>query len=107
MYYRWFRRLDVFAPDNQMLFWIHVFDLSLFKTTRFQLLCVSPRVRRLAEVMEKIILPLLCLCALVKAQAPIGTLEGQVTDPASALVANAEVTIHQAQTGLTRTVHSS
>src|SRR5580698_9103068 len=48
-----------------------------------------------------------CLCALVRAQAPIGTLEGRITDPANALVAEAEVTVHQAQTGLTRTVHSS
>jgi hypothetical protein len=50
---------------------------------------------------------LVCLCALVRAQTPIGTLEGQVTDPTSSLVANAEITVHQAQTGLTRTVHSS
>jgi len=28
----------------------------------------------------------ICLCTLVQAQAPIGTLEGQITDPASALV---------------------
>jgi hypothetical protein len=48
-----------------------------------------------------------CLWALVHAQAPIGTLEGRITDPASALVAEAEVTVHQVQTGLARTVHSS
>ncbi|HLK21270.1 MAG TPA: TonB-dependent receptor [Bryobacteraceae bacterium] len=48
-----------------------------------------------------------CLCALLRAQTPIGTLEGQVTDPAGALVASAEVSVHNAQTGLTRTVHSS
>jgi hypothetical protein len=47
------------------------------------------------------------LCAFVQAQAPIGTLEGQVTDPAAALVSNAEVSVHNAQTGLTRTVASS
>jgi Carboxypeptidase regulatory-like domain/TonB dependent receptor len=48
-----------------------------------------------------------CLCALVRAQTPIGTLEGQIADPAAALVSNAEVSVHNAQTGLTRTVHSS
>ena len=44
---------------------------------------------------------------MVRAQTPIGTLEGQITDPAAALVSNAEVSVHNAQTGLTRTVHSS
>jgi hypothetical protein len=48
-----------------------------------------------------------CLCAVVKAQTPIGTLEGQINDPAAALVSNAVVSVHNAQTGLTRTVHSS
>ena len=48
-----------------------------------------------------------CLCTLVQAQAPIGTLEGQIIDPASALVSNAEVSVHNAQTGLSRTVLSS
>jgi hypothetical protein len=49
----------------------------------------------------------ICLCTLVQAQAPIGTLEGQITDPASALVSNAEVSVHNAQTGFSRTVLSS
>ncbi len=57
--------------------------------------------------MQKISLLLVCLCAAVNAQAPIGTLEGQIVDPAAALVSDAEVTVRQAQTGLTRTVHSS
>src|SRR5580658_7523037 len=57
--------------------------------------------------MRKFALLYVCLCALVRAQAPIGTLEGQITDPAAALVSNAEVSVHNAQTGLTRTVHSS
>ena len=48
-----------------------------------------------------------CLCTLVQAQAPIGTLEGKIIDPASALVSNAEVSVHNAQTGLSRTVLSS
>jgi hypothetical protein len=34
-------------------------------------------------------------------------LEGQITDPAAALVSNAEVSVHNAETGLTRTVRSS
>src|ERR1017187_5302743 len=50
---------------------------------------------------------LVCLCVLVRAQTPIGTLEGQITDPAAALVSNAEVSVQNAQTGLKRTVHSS
>src|SRR5580700_11208601 len=57
--------------------------------------------------MYKIVLLFVCLCSLVKAQTPIGTLEGQVTDPASALVSNAEVRVHNTETGLTRTVTSS
>jgi hypothetical protein len=48
-----------------------------------------------------------CLSVFIRAQTPIGTLEGQITDPASALVSNAEVSIHNTQTGLTRTVRSS
>src|ERR1700733_8671099 len=47
------------------------------------------------------------LCATARAQDPIGTLEGQIQDPSSALVSGAEVSVHNAQTGLTRTVHSS
>ena len=47
------------------------------------------------------------VCALVRAQAPIGTLEGQIVDPADAVVLDAEVSVHNAQTGLTRTVLSS
>ena len=48
-----------------------------------------------------------CFCAFVRAQAPIGTLEGHITDPAAAVVSNAKVSVHNAQTGLTRTVESS
>ena len=57
--------------------------------------------------MRKFALLLVCLCVLVRAQAPIGTLEGQITDPSSALVSGAEVSAHNAQSGLTRTVQSS
>ena len=57
--------------------------------------------------MRKFALLLVCLCVLVRAQAPIGTLEGQITDPAAALVSNAEVSVHNTQTGLTRTIRSS
>ena len=56
--------------------------------------------------LNTIALLFVCLCTLIRAQAPIGTLEGQVTDPAAALVSNAEVSVHNAQTGLTRSVHS-
>lgn len=41
------------------------------------------------------------------AQDPMGTLEGQITDPSAALVSGAEVSVHNAQTGLTRTGRSS
>src|ERR1700722_15784077 len=47
------------------------------------------------------------LCTIANAQDPIGTLEGQISDPSSALVSGAEVSLHNAQTGLTRTEHSS
>jgi len=47
------------------------------------------------------------LCVSAQAQDPIGTLEGQITDPSSALVSGAEVSVHNSQTGLTRTVRSS
>src|SRR5580692_3183532 len=57
--------------------------------------------------MRKFALLYVCLCVVLRAQTPIGTLEGQITDPAAALVSNAEVSVHNAQTGLTRTVHSS
>jgi hypothetical protein len=49
----------------------------------------------------------LLLCQLANAQDPIGTLEGQITDPSSAVVSGANVSAHNAQTGLTRTVRSS
>jgi hypothetical protein len=48
-----------------------------------------------------------CLSGLVSAQAPIGTLEGQITDPASSLVSNAAVTIQNMQTGFSRSVAST
>ncbi len=57
--------------------------------------------------MRKFALLYVCLFVLLRAQPPIGTLEGQITDPAAALVSNAEVSVHNAQTGLTRTVRSS
>jgi hypothetical protein len=47
------------------------------------------------------------LCAMANAQDTIGTLEGQIEDPSSARVSGAEVSVHNAQTGLTRTEHSS
>ena len=48
-----------------------------------------------------------CLCGLVAAQEPIGALEGQITDASNAVVSGAEVTVRNAQTGLTRTARSS
>src|SRR5579884_2767918 len=57
--------------------------------------------------MFKTALLFVCLCAFVKAQDPIGTLEGQITDPSAAAVTGAEVSVHNAQTGLTRTLRSA
>ncbi len=57
--------------------------------------------------MRKITLLSVCLSAFLRAQAPIGTLEGQISDPTAAVVSNAEVSIHNEQTGLTRTLRSS
>ncbi len=47
------------------------------------------------------------LCPIANAQDPIGTLEGHIADPSSAVVSGADVSVHNAQTGLTRTVRSS
>ncbi|HTP86001.1 MAG TPA: DUF2012 domain-containing protein [Bryobacteraceae bacterium] len=55
--------------------------------------------------MLRIALLFVCLCAALGAQTPIGTLEGQISDPAGALVANAEVSVHNARIGITRTIH--
>ncbi|HVV44032.1 MAG TPA: carboxypeptidase-like regulatory domain-containing protein, partial [Bryobacteraceae bacterium] len=49
----------------------------------------------------------LFLCSSAFAQDPIGTLEGQITDPSSAAVSGADVTVKNAHTGLTRTAQSS
>ena len=57
--------------------------------------------------MHKFVGLFVCLCGLGFAQAPIGTLEGQVTDPASAAVSGAEVRVHNEQTGTTRALTSA
>src|SRR5579884_632292 len=57
--------------------------------------------------MRKVVWIFVCLCAFIRAQEPIGTLEGQVSDPSAASVHGAEVSVHNAQTGLTRTVRSA
>jgi hypothetical protein len=61
----------------------------------------------LKQTLTAIPLLVLFLCPLANAQDPIGTLEGQITDPSSAVVSGADVSAHNAQTGLTRTVRSS
>ncbi len=58
-------------------------------------------------MIKRLAASLVCLCLIGHAQDPIGTLEGQIADPTNALVANAEVSVQNAQTGLTRTVLSS
>jgi hypothetical protein len=48
-----------------------------------------------------------CLCGILQAQDPIGILEGQVSDPSSAVVGGAQVTAQNLQTGLRQTVATS
>src|SRR5665213_443805 len=57
--------------------------------------------------MQKVTLLVVCLCGLLRAQDPIGILEGQVKDPASAMVSDAEVTARNAQTGFSLTLRTS
>ncbi len=48
-----------------------------------------------------------CLCGVLRAQDPIGILEGQVGDPSSAVVSGAQVSAQNVQTGLRQTVVTS
>ncbi len=48
-----------------------------------------------------------CACAVVCAQEPVGTIEGQITDASGGSVSNAEVSIHNPATGFTRTARST
>jgi hypothetical protein len=57
--------------------------------------------------MHKLVGLFVCLCGLGLAQSTIGTLEGNVTDPASAAVSGAEVRVHNEQTGAERTFLSA
>jgi len=52
-------------------------------------------------------LTLVCAAALTRAQNPMGTLEGQISDPSAAVVSGAQVSVHNLQTGLERTARSS
>jgi hypothetical protein len=54
-----------------------------------------------------LVLLLVFACALTYAQDTIGTLEGQITDPSSALISGADVSVSNPQTGLTRTSKSA
>ena len=57
--------------------------------------------------MRSLMLLAVCLCAVLRAQDPIGILEGQVADPSSAVVGGAQVTAQNVRTGLTQTVVTS
>ena len=57
--------------------------------------------------MRKLALILVCLCAVLRAQDPIGILEGQVVDPSLATVSGAEVAAQNARTGLREAVTTS
>ena len=48
-----------------------------------------------------------CLCGVVAAQDPIGVLEGEVSDPSSAVVGGAQVSAQNVQTGLRQTTGTS
>jgi hypothetical protein len=64
------------------------------------LFCVT--LARLATVLLFTLLGTFAFC-----QDPIGTLEGQITDPSNAVVSGAELSVYNPQTGLRRTVQSS
>src|SRR5580704_15487357 len=66
-----------------------------------------PKPVRVAPALIAILLLVAFLCPFAKAQDPIGTLEGRIADPSSAVVPGAEVSARNTQTGLTRTVQSS
>ncbi len=53
--------------------------------------------------MRTLTLLFVCLCGVLQAQDPIGTLEGQVADPSSAVVSGAQVAVQNLQTGLRQT----
>jgi hypothetical protein len=53
------------------------------------------------------LLLLILICASLVAQVPTGTIAGSVTDPSSAVLANAEVAITNKATGATRTVKTA
>ena len=57
--------------------------------------------------MRTLVLLSVCLCGILQAQDPIGILEGQVTDPSSAVVSGAQVTAQNVQTGFRQTVVTS
>ena len=57
--------------------------------------------------MHKLALLSVCLCGILKAQDPIGVLEGQIADPSSAMVSGAQVEAQNMQTGLRQTVVTS
>ena len=49
--------------------------------------------------MRQFALAFICLCAFLQAQDPAGILEGQIQDPAGAMISYADVTVENAQTG--------
>src|SRR5580700_3028465 len=57
--------------------------------------------------MRKIAAGVVCLCGLIRAQDPIGILEGNVTDPSNGAVGAAQVAAVNAQTGLRQSVVTS
>jgi len=57
--------------------------------------------------MRTLALLFVCLCGVLRGQDPVGILEGQVTDPSSAVVSGALVAAQNLQTGLRQTVATS
>jgi hypothetical protein len=57
--------------------------------------------------MYRFVVLLVCLCAVMQSQDPIGSIEGQVTDPSAAVVSGAQVTAQNMLTGLSQTALTS
>jgi len=57
--------------------------------------------------MRTMAVTMVCLCGLLRAQDPIGVLEGHISDPSSAAVSGAQVAVQNVQTGLRESAATS
>ncbi len=58
-------------------------------------------------IVRSLALLLVCLCGFLRAQDPVGILEGQIQDPAGAYISAASITAQNAQTGYKVTLHAT